>query len=107
MVINITQEQKEIIESRGLMVVQVKLWLQKDYNVCEKMRTFRKAILEAFNRFCEEVKKSIVEPLARALTPDLVLTFEPRKRYKIVKRLGLAYRVYLSRKGVYHCWNNC
>lgn len=107
MVINITQEQKEIIESMGLMVVQVKLWLQKGYNVCEKMWTFRKAILEAFNRLCEKVKKSIVEPLARVLAPDLVLAFEPRKQYKIVKKLGLAYMVYLGRKGVYHCRNNC
>ena len=113
MVINITQEQKEIIESRGLMVVQVKLWLREvAHLVQEKVQMYLKAVREVLRYSCENVKR-IIGALARALNmhsgdaQSVLASMMPRERYKIVKRLGLDYRVYFCREGVYHCRNNC
>ncbi len=113
MVISFTQEQKEIIESRGLMVVQVKLWLQQAAHlVQEKVQMYLKAVCEVLRCLCEKVK-SVYDALARALNThsvdmqSMLVSMMLRERYKIVKRLGSDYRVYFCRKGVYHCRNNC
>lgn len=113
MVISFTQEQKEIIESRGLMVVQVKLWLQQAAHLAQgKVQMYLKTVRETLHCLCKKAQ-SIFESLARALnthsvdTRSILASMMPRERYKIVKRLGLDYRVYFSRKGVYHCRNNC
>ena len=113
MVISITQEQKEIIESRGLMVVQVKLWLRKaTHLVQEKVQMYLKTVRDTLRCLCEKVK-SACDALARALNThsvdmqSMLASMMPRERYKIVKRLGLDYRVYFCRKDVYHCRNNC
>lgn len=112
MVISITHEQKEIIESRGLMVVQVKHLLRKvTHLVQEKVQMYLKAVREVLRCLCEKVK-SVYDALARALNThsvdaqSILASMMPKERYKIVKRLGLDYRVYFCRKGVYHCRNN-
>ena len=113
MVISITQEQKEIIESKGLMVVQVKLWLRRVAHLVQELaQMYLKVVREALHCLCEKVK-SAYDALARALNThsvdmqSMLASMMPRERYKIVKRLGLDYRVYFCRKGVYHCRNNC
>lgn len=115
MVISITQEQKEIIESRGLMVVQVKLWLQQAAHLVQKQKKvqmYLKTVSEVLRCLCTKVQ-SVFESLTRALNThsvdaqSILTSMMPCERYKIVKRLGLDYRVYFCRKGVYHCRNNC
>lgn len=113
MVISFTQEQKEIIESRGLMVVQVKLWLRKvAHLVQEKVQMYLKMVCETLRCLCKKAQ-SIFESLTLALdthsvdAQSILTSMMLRERYKIVKRLGSDYRVYFCRKGVYHCRNNC
>lgn len=108
--INITQEQKEIIESKGFMVVQVKLLILKTRAIQEKVRQrarmIREKMQKAVENMAERVKK-ILKPIREKMSLDLIWVLEPRDRYKVVKALGLNYKAYFNRKGPYHCRNNC
>lgn len=109
MIINITQEQKEIIERMGLMVVQVKMWIKKARTVQKKIQqkaqTVRKKLLEAMENMVRGLNE-FFKPIRKM--DDLIWALEPRKRYKVViKLLGLQYKAYSNRKGPYHCRNNC
>lgn len=110
MIINITQEQKEAIERRGLMVVQVKLLIQKvravQKKIQQKAQMVRKSLLEAMGNMGRGFKK-LLSPIREKKSNYTILALEPRKRYRAIKFLGLYYNVYFSRKGPYHCRNNC
>lgn len=90
--VNVSQEQKEMIEKMGYFVVQVKAVIKK----------LRDAFLELGRKIARCVKK-----LQKLITPDVLGKVEPRERYKIVKQLGLNHNVYFNHKGFYRCRNNC
>ena len=110
MIINITQEQKEAIERMGLMVVQVKLLIQKvrtvQKKIQQKAQMVRKNLLEAIENMVRGLKK-LLSPIREKKSNDTILALEPRKRYKAIKLLKLYYKAYFSRKGPYHCRNKC
>lgn len=90
--VNVSQEQKEMIEKMGYSVVQVKAAIQK----------LRDAFLELERKIARYVEK-----LQKLITPDVLGKVDPRERYKIVKQFGLNHNVYFNHKGFYRCRNNC
>lgn len=55
-------------------------------------------IIDALQMVAEEVRKIIVQ----------VLEMEPRKRYKLVRKLGEQYiPLFFKRQDPVHCRNNC
>lgn len=108
--INITQEQKEIIESKGFMVVQVKWWILKTRAIREEVRQRARMIREKMQKAVENIAKimnEFLKPIREKMSLDLIWMLEPRDRYKVVKALGLNYKAYFNKKGPYHCRNNC
>ena len=94
-VVNVSQEQKEMIEKMGYSVVQVKAAIQK----------LRDAFLELGRKIARYVEK--LQKLQKLISPDELGKVEPRGRYKIVKQFGLNHNVYFNHKGFYRCRNNC
>lgn len=90
--VNISQEQKELIEKAGCLVVQVKAAIRK----------IKEFVYKIGRKIAE-----LVERMQKIIEPEMMMQIEPRTRYKIVKKLGLNYSVYFNHKGFYRCRNNC
>ena len=117
--INITNEQKELIESKGYMVVEFKLWCKK---LSEHIKeSFNRAIdgIEAVILFLQDMMfrafDSIKELSCRILEEyrpfidkmELQYDYDPRRKYPFVRSLGRKYEFNYSRVTIYHCRNNC
>ena len=118
MTLNITEDQKEVIESQGYMVVEFKLWCRKlgkmILEYAEKVIDNWKAIflfiqeqaIKAFKHI-----KDFVEQLSNELEPymnSLDYMDCEKKKYLFVRSLGRAYEANVSRKVVYHrCRDRC
>ncbi len=90
--VNISQEQKELIEKAGYLVVQVKATIRK----------IKEFVYKIGRKIAE-----LVERMQKIIEPEMMMQIEPRTRYKIVKKLGLNYSVYFNHKCFYRCRNNC
>lgn len=118
MVLNVSEEQKKIIESQGYMVVEFKLWYRKlgkmilEYT--EKViDTWRAIIL-----FLQEQAIKVFRPLkdfAERISNDLAPYVKQlehidreKGKYPFVRSLGRAYEANVSRKVIYHrCRDRC
>ena len=119
MVLNVTEEQKKLIESQGYMVVEFKLWFRKlgsmliDY--ARRVINTRKAIMlflqekvfEAYNTL-----DGLVERLGIELKPYVErlkdVYCEERKKYPFIRSLGRKYQPNFSYKVIYHrCRDRC
>lgn len=118
MILNVSEEQKKIIESQGYMVVEFKLWCRKlgkmILEYAEKVIDNWKAIflfiqeqaIKAFKHI-----KDFVEQLSNELElymNSLDYMDCEKKKYLFVRSLGRAYEANVSRKVVYHrCRDRC
>ena len=119
MILNVTEEQKKLIESQGYMVVEFKLWYRKlgemliDYvrrwidtwkaimlflqekvfNVYDTIIDFSERLLMEFKPYVEQLE---------------LLNSKEHIEYEFVRTLCKTYRLNLSKKVVYHrCRDRC
>ena len=118
MMLNITEDQKKVIESQGYMVVEFKLWCRKlgkmILECAEKVIDNWKAIfwfiqeqaIKAFKHI-----KDFAEQLSNELEPymsSLDYMDCEKKKYLFVRLLGRAYEANVRRKNIYHrCRDSC
>ena len=119
MVLNVTEEQKKLLESQGYTVVEFKLWFRKlgkmliDY-VRRWIDTWKAIVL-----FLQEKIAKAVETLID-LSERLLAEFKPyveqleyvnsreHREYEFVRSLCKTYRLNLSKKVIYHrCMDRC
>ena len=119
MVLNVTEEQKKLLESQGYMVVEFKSWYRKlgsmliDY-AKRWIDTWKAIVL-----FLQEKIAKAVDTLAD-LSERLFAEFKPyveqleyvdhreHREYEFVRSLCKTYRLNLSKKVVYHrCRDRC
>lgn len=119
MVLNVTEEQKKLIESQGYMVVEFKAWYRKlgsmliDYarRVIDTWQTIMLFLQSKVLNACE----SIIELSERLLTefkPYIEqlehVNSKENVEYEFVRSLCKTYRLNLSKKVVYHrCRDRC
>ncbi len=118
MILNVTNEQKNVIESQGYMVVEFKLWHRKlskiilEYAV-KVIDTWRTVILFLQEQVTKEFKhiKDFVEQISNELEPyvkQLEYADCEKDKYPFVRSLGKTYKVNVSRKVIYHrCRDRC
>lgn len=91
--INVTQEQKVILNSLGIEVIEYKRWVME----------LQKGLTECVKRLVDAMKP-IVEAIKKCLESEKV---SARDKYKLCKSLGIDYRPYIKRNQAYRCRNNC
>lgn len=123
MIINVTEEQKIVIESQGYMVVEFKAWAKK---VIERLAEWTKQVVDTFQLIIgfiqemvfkcaeklREFNSSLIEkwePVARYLDEQgIVLDYEPKVKYPFVHSIGRTYRPNFGSKVIYHrCRDRC
>ena len=118
MILNVSEEQKKIIESQGYMVVEFKLWCRKLHKTLLKyakivIDTWRAIILFLQECAIKAFKhiKDFVEQLSNELEPymnSLDYMDCEKKKYLFVRSLGRAYEANVRRKVFYHrCRERC
>ena len=118
MALNVSEDQKKVIESQGYMVVEFKLW-------CRKLRkmlleyaeividTWRAIILFLQEQAIKAFKhiKDFVEQLSNELESymsSLDYMDCEKKKYLFVRSLGRAYEANIRGKVIYHrCRDRC
>ena len=112
--ISITDKQKKIIESRGFMVVEFKLWCEKLTDAVHGLRDTWSAIIaflqdkmlkafESLNYLAERIEMEL-----RPFTNQLCKVGSIEKpEFQFVRMLGTEYRCDYTRVTIYHCRNNC
>ena len=119
MVLNVTEEQKKLIESQGYMVVEFKLWYRK---LGEKISEYARRWIDTWKvivLFLQEKIAKAVETLID-LSERLLAEFKPyaeqleyvnsreHREYEFVRSLCNTYRLNLSKKVIYHrCRDRC
>lgn len=119
MILNVTNEQKKLIESQGFMVVEFKLWYRKlgkmllEY--AERMIDTRKAIvlflqdrmLKAFESLANLTERISQELESISKFYDYNL-YEERPKYPFIRSIGKEYKPNFNNKVVYHrCRDRC
>ena len=117
MVLNVTEEQKKLIESQGYMVVEFKLWFRKlgsmliDYS--RRWIDTWKAIVLFLQEKIAKAVETLIDLSERLLAEFNVEQLEYANRrehreYEFVRSLCKTYRLNLSKKVVYHrCRDRC
>lgn len=93
MTISVTQQQKEVLNARGIEVIEYKRLVLK----------LQKGLAECAKRFVE-VMKPVIEAIKKCLESEKV---SARDKYKLCKSLNIDYRPYIKRNQIYRCRNNC
>ena len=119
MVLNVTEEQKKLLESQGYMVVEFKLWYRKlgkmliDY-VRRWIGTWRAIILFLQEKIAKVVDTLVdfSERLLAELKPHVEQLEDVNRRehreYEFVRSLCKTCRLNLSKKVIYHrCRDRC
>lgn len=119
MILNVTEEQKKLLESQEYMVVEFKLWYRKlgetliDY-VRRWIDTWKAIILflqeKMFKAF--DALQDLAERMAMELNPYAkrleVVYCEERQKYPFIRSLGRKYQPNFSHKVIYHrCRDRC
>ena len=119
MVLNVTEEQKKVIESQGYMVAGLQLWYRK----------IGEMLIDYVRRWIDTWKSIILflrEKIAKAVdtivdfSERLLAEFKPyveqleyanrreHREYEFVRSLCKTYRLNLSKKVIYHrCRDRC
>lgn len=119
MVLNVTEEQKKVIESQGYMVVEFKLWFRKIGNMlidyARRVIDTWKAIISflqemAFKAF--DNLKDLSERFALELKPYSErledIDFSERQKFPYVRSLGRKYQPNFCHRVIYHrCRDRC
>lgn len=119
MILNVTEEQKKLIESQGYMVVEFKLWYRKlvemliDY-VRRWIDTWKAIVLFLQEKIAKAVDTLICfsERLLAEFKPYVeqleLLNSKEHIEYEFVRSLCKTYRLNLSKKVVYNrCSDRC
>lgn len=116
MILNVSEEQKKIIESQGYMVVEFKLWCRK---LGKMLLEYAEIVIDTWRAiilFLQEQAIKVFRPLkdfAEQISNDLApymkqLEYADREKYPFVRSLGRAYEANVSRKVIYHrCRDRC
>lgn len=119
MILNVTEEQKKLIESQGYMVVEFKAWFRK----------FGEMLIDYVRRWIDTWKAIVLflqEKIAKGVdafidfSKRLLMEFKPyverleyvnsreHREYEFVRSLCKTYRLNLSKKVIYHrCMDRC
>ena len=119
MILNVTEEQKKVIESQGYMVIEFKLWYRK---LGEMLIDYARRAIDTWETimlFLQEKIAKAVETLID-LSERLLMEFKPyveqlenvsrreHREYEFVRSLCKTYRLNLSKKVIYHrCRDRC
>lgn len=119
MVLNVTEEQKKLIESQGYMVVEFKLWYRK---IGEILIDYAQIVIDAWKAiisFLQEMAFKVFDNL-KDLAERFALEFKPyleqlddvdysyKQKYPFVRSLGIKYQPNFSYKVIYHrCRDRC
>lgn len=115
MALNVSEDQKKVIESQGYMVVEFKLWCRKlgkmilEYTE-KAIDTWRAIVLFIQEQAIKHIK-DFVEQLSNELEPYMdfldYMNCE-KKKYLFVRSLGRAYEANVRGKVIYHrCRDRC
>lgn len=121
MVINVTEQQKKVIESQGYMVIEFKAWVEK---MLEWFRKWSGVVLDIWNmildfleqmkilRHCEKAVKEFAVCLELLVKPIDNLKIdcfkEPKVKYPFIRSIGMKCQPNFSNKVVYHrCRDRC
>lgn len=117
-VLNVTEEQKKVIESQGYMVVEFKLWYQK---LGKMLVEYAKKIIDTWRAiisFLQEQAIKVFKPL-KDFAERILNESKPclkksehlcceKKKYPLVRSLGIAYETNISKRIIYHrCRDRC
>lgn len=118
MTLNITEDQKKVIESQGYMVVEFKLWCRELGKMILEyaeivIDTWRAIILFLQEQAIKAFKhiKDFAEQISNELEPyvqQLERAYREQEKYPFVRSLGRAYEANVNRKVIYHrCRDRC
>lgn len=123
MVINVTEEQKKLIESQGYMVVEFKLWYKKLLDIVWEcgiriIDTWKAIIsflqemaFKAFNNLKDLAERFALEfkPFSERLAETLEdIDYSEKQKYPFVRSLGRKYKPNFSHRVIYHrCRDRC
>lgn len=118
MALNVSEDQKKVIESQGYMVVEFKLWCRKlgemllEY-ATKVIDTWKAIVLFIQEQAIKAFKhiKDFVGQLSNELEPymsSLDYMDCEKKKYLFVRSLGRAYEANVREKVIYHrCRDRC
>ena len=118
MYLNVSEDQKKVIELQGYMVVEFKLWYRKlgemilEYAV-KVIDTWKAIVLFIQEQAIKAFKhiKDFVEQLSNELEPymnSLDYMDCEKKKYLFVRSIGRTYEANVRRKVIYHrCRDRC
>lgn len=112
MALNVSEDQKKVIESQEYMVVEFKLWYQK---LGEVLFEYAKRIIdtwEAIMLFIQEKMNRAfytLKDFADKIKPCIEeFEYEERPKYPFIRSIGKEYRPNFNNKVVYHrCRDRC
>ena len=119
MVLNVTEEQKKVIESQGYMVVEFKLWYKKLLDFAWEWGIRITDTLKAIISFLQEMAfkafdnlKDLVERFSlefKQLSERLEdIDYSEKQKYTFVRSLGRKYKPNFSHRVIYHrCRDRC
>ena len=118
-ILNVTEEQKKLLESQGYMVVEFKLWFRK---LGSMLIDYARRVIDTWKAiilFLQEKIAKAVDTLVD-FSERLLAEFKPyveqledvnrmeHREYEFVRSLCKTYRLNLSKKVVYHrCRDRC
>ena len=119
MVLNVTEEQKKVIESQGYMVVEFKLWFRK---LVERLIDYVRRWIDTWKAIMLFLQEKVLKAHDTLidLSERLLAEFKPyveqleyanrreHREYEFVRSLCKTYRLNLSKKVIYHrCRDRC
>ena len=119
MIINVTEQQKRLIESQGYMVVEFKAWAKRlseclqeladrFVDIWEQIYCFLQEkicrVLDSWKLFIDEA----CEDIDLFASVEECLNYELNRKYSFVRSLGRTYRLNFSNRVIYHrCRDRC
>ena len=119
MILNVTEEQKKLIESQGYMVVEFKAWFRKLGNM---LIDYARRVIDTWKAIMLFLQEQIVKAVDDLVcfSERSLVEFKPYMEqlenvnhnehieYEFVRSLCKTYRLNLSKKVVYHrCRDRC
>jgi len=108
--INITQEQKQVLNDNGVMVAEFKLWCKKVskafsdiwYAIADYLQVVADSIRNALN----ELSKIFSIPVDNR-DVNRIMRMSPPERYRYCRVKSYPYQMFIKRVTQYRCRNNC
>lgn len=98
--INVSQQQKEILNACGIEVIEYKRQMMKAQKIIDDIV---RAMMECVKELVDNMKP-IAEAIKKCLESERVSASD---KYRICKSLGIDYQPYIKRNHIYRCRNNC